>query len=116
VQVTRDRTIQPLESLLRAIRKVQPTEPDRITVGRDADNDVVIPDTTVSAHHAWFRERAGRLELVDAGSRNGTWVGALRLPPRGPVGTPIGQRLRFGELTFRLLDAEGLWRLVHEEH
>jgi hypothetical protein len=115
VQATRNRTTQPLESLLRAVRKVLPTEPERISIGREPDNDVVIPDSTVSAHHAWFRERAGRLELFDAGSRNGTWVGALRLPPRGWVGTPIGQLLRFGELSFRLLDAEGLWRLVHDE-
>jgi hypothetical protein len=117
MQPVRARTTQPLESLVLAVRRAQPGDSERITVGREASNDIVISDSTISKQHAWFRERAGRLDLADAGSRNGTWVGALRLPPNGsPVGTPTGQQLRFGDLSFRLLDAEGLWRQVHGGH
>jgi hypothetical protein len=111
--VLRDPKAQPLELLVHRVRKTTDVDPEMITVGRAPSNDIVIDDSTVSKSHAWFRERGPRLELVDAGSRNGTWVGSLRLPPRGsPVGIPVGQLLRFGLISFRLLDAEGLWRAI----
>ena len=47
----------------------------RTRIGRDPYNDIVIDDPLVSRFHAELRARPdGRHELVDLGSRNGTFV------------------------------------------
>jgi ABC-type multidrug transport system ATPase subunit len=47
----------------------------RARIGRDADNDIVVDDLLVSRFHAELRARPDGLhELVDLGSRNGTFV------------------------------------------
>ncbi|HEV2982726.1 MAG TPA: ATP-binding cassette domain-containing protein [Solirubrobacteraceae bacterium] len=47
----------------------------RVRIGRDSDNDVVVPDLLVSRFHAELRARSdGRRELLDLNSRNGTFV------------------------------------------
>jgi pSer/pThr/pTyr-binding forkhead associated (FHA) protein len=76
-----------------------------ITVGRTGNNDVVLDDGTVSRFHAWFqRETDGRYIVTDAGSKNGSFVGGVRLTPRRPSPVSDGTRVRFGhvELTFYL--------------
>jgi pSer/pThr/pTyr-binding forkhead associated (FHA) protein len=52
----------------------------RITLGRAADNDVVVDDAGVSRHHAIFHcTAAGGLEITDLGSHNGTFVNGDRI-------------------------------------
>jgi ABC transport system ATP-binding/permease protein len=47
----------------------------RTRIGRDLQNDIVVDDPLVSRFHAELRARSdGRRELVDLGSRNGTFV------------------------------------------
>ena len=47
----------------------------RTRIGRDLANEIVVDDPLVSRFHAELRERSdGRHELVDLGSRNGTFV------------------------------------------
>ena len=45
-----------------------------ITIGREPDNDLVIDEYGVSGHHARLLVHSDRLELVDCGSVNGTYV------------------------------------------
>lgn len=77
-----------------------------ITVGRTENNDLVLADTSVSRFHAYFLEDARRKvwRLVDAESKNGTWVGAQKLQQSTQVELQDKARLRFGdvELTFLL--------------
>ena len=98
-----------------AIRKVFDTFPQMITVGRTANNDLVLPDVSVSKFHAFFRGLPGGKghELVDAGSKNGTWVVSQELAPRGD-GLPVklGDRLRFGRVEFTVVDAGVCWDTV----
>jgi FHA domain-containing protein len=104
-----------------AIRKVIDTFPNMITVGRTANNDLVVADVSVSKFHAYFRE-AGRetgkqgargIELSDAGSKNGTWVGEQELAPRGEaVPVKVGDRLRFGRIGFTVVDAGVCWDTI----
>ncbi|MCX8497631.1 MAG: FHA domain-containing protein [Akkermansiaceae bacterium] len=49
-----------------------------ITLGRGADNDVVIPSNSVSTHHANLKRTASGYELHDAGSTNGIMVDDVR--------------------------------------
>lgn len=48
------------------------------TVGRDAENDIVIDDESVSTHHAEIRLEDGRHILKDLGSTNGLRVNGDR--------------------------------------
>jgi hypothetical protein len=98
-----------------AIRKVFDTFPQMITLGRTANNDLVVSDTSVSKFHAFFRALPGGKghELCDAGSKNGTWVGGVELAPRGEGQlVKLGDRLRFGRVEFTVVDAGVCWDTV----
>ena len=78
--------------------------PDRITIGRTANNDVVIPDTSVSRLHAYVRRSGDVWSLADAGSKNGTWLRGEALEARKERPLPSRATLRLGDvdLTFYL--------------
>jgi len=59
-----------------------------ITLGRASNNDIVIPDGSVSKFQAFIRLLDGRPMLQDADARNGTRVGQVTVPARGE-GEPI---------------------------
>jgi transcriptional regulator with GAF, ATPase, and Fis domain len=48
-------------------------------VGKSADNDLVLPDSTVSRHHIEIERTDRGLIVRDLGSRNGTSVGGVRI-------------------------------------
>ena len=91
------------------ILKVQQQFPSMITVGRTQNNDVVVADTSISKFHAFFRMANGGIEVADAGSRNGSFVGDARLVKNHAVPVKPGDRLRFARLAFQLLDASSCW-------
>jgi len=101
--------------LVLPLRKVQSTFPSMITVGRTENNDLVIADEQVSKFHAFFRIVGERVELTDAGSRNGTFVGSRRLAARG-ASAPLNPRDRFafGAVEFQLFDARGCWEQLRQ--
>lgn len=101
--------------LVLPLRKVQSTFPSMITVGRTENNDLVIPDEQVSKFHAFFRIVGDRVELSDAGSRNGTFVGSRRLQARG-ASAPLNKsdRFAFGAVEFQLFDARGCWEWLRQ--
>jgi hypothetical protein len=96
------------------IRKVQEAFASMITVGRTNNNDIVIEDVQVSKFHAFFRLSEDKLELADAGSRNGTFIGKIRLESKGAA-QPVrqGETIRFGHLEFVLLESGSLWDRLH---
>jgi hypothetical protein len=59
------------------------TEPDKITIGRSPNNDIVVYNKLVSRKHAYLqlgREDQGCF-LVDAGSSNGTFLNNNQITP-----------------------------------
>ncbi len=103
---------QAVELLLLPVRKVQDNFPSMITLGRTANNDVVVPDVQVSKFHAFFRllPDGVRFELADAGSRNGTTVRGKKLEPRGAAqALSFGDLCGFGKLEFSFLDSGTCW-------
>jgi len=52
-----------------------------VTVGRAANNDIVLPYEGISKFHAYFSNLGGSWVLVDAKSTNGTFIEARRLAP-----------------------------------
>lgn len=73
-------------------------EGDRIRVGREPDNDVVLEDPSVSRRHAEFVRTEEGFAIADLGSRNGTYLGEARVGSEAPL--TDGARLRLGRLKF----------------
>jgi len=89
--------------------KVQEQFPSMITLGRTQNNDIVVADTSISKFHAFFRVVDGVVEVADAGSRNGSFVGTRRLAPKQPAQLRAGDQLRFARLAFVLREADACW-------
>jgi type II secretory ATPase GspE/PulE/Tfp pilus assembly ATPase PilB-like protein len=71
----------------------------KLTIGRQADNDVVLKDPGASRHHCVIEKANGQYHLKDLQTRNGTWIGENRvveaiLDPDEPV--------RIGQTTLRI--------------
>ena len=68
----------------------QPVPRAGLTVGKAADNDVVLVDPFVSSRHLRIEPRAGRWYLADLGSTNGTLLGGTRVERAElPFGLPL---------------------------
>ncbi|MBL9113667.1 MAG: FHA domain-containing protein [Verrucomicrobiaceae bacterium] len=52
---------------------------DRVTVGRNEGNDIVVPDSSVSGSHGEFSNEGGAWVFTDLGSTNGTKVNGERV-------------------------------------
>jgi hypothetical protein len=108
---------QPPTLAIFPIRKVQPIFPNMITVGRTSNNDIVLADASVSKFHAYFepqRSESNDLLLSDAASTNGTFVDEQRIAKDGPgVAVSLRSQIRFGKVSFALLDAGACWDLVN---
>lgn len=94
------------------LKKPGAAYPDRITVGRTSNNDVVLPDHAVSRLHVYFRVREGRWFVADAGSKNGATVDGVVLAPRKEQALVGAERLRLGELELLFVLAEALYELL----
>lgn len=70
------------------------------TIGRDADNAIVVDDPHVSAHHAELRFERGQWWLRDLDSSNGTRLNGE--PVRAVVAVRHGDVLQCGRVRFSL--------------
>ena len=52
---------------------------DRLTIGREVDNDVALDEPGVSRYHAVVERRGESYTVRDLNSSNGTWVGSARI-------------------------------------
>lgn len=74
----------------------------RVVIGRGEGCEVRLPDTSVSSRHASLRQRGGEYVILDEGSRNGTFLGPVRLPPQTPRVVRNGERVRVGRVWLEL--------------
>ncbi|MFT3773764.1 MAG: FHA domain-containing protein [Minicystis sp.] len=70
----------------------------RVVIGRGDGCEVRLPDPSVSSRHASLRQRGGEYVILDEGSRNGTFLGPVRLPPQTPRVVRSGERVRVGRV------------------
>jgi predicted component of type VI protein secretion system len=79
----------------------------RFTIGRDADNDLIIDDTTLSRRHALIECFEGMAQVSDCGSQNGTLLNGRPLSQATLLGD--GDVISFGsacEITVNIGRAE----------
>ena len=74
---------------------------ERLGIGTSPANELTLTDPTVSHYHLELRCEDGVL-VKDLGSRNGTFVGDVRV---NEAVVPIGTRIRIGRTVLALLDA-----------
>lgn len=87
--------------------------PERISVGRARNNDIVLADSSVSKLHAHFSFGDGtKQHLTDAGSRNGTRINEEALVEHVRTAVRPGDVITFGGTTVTYLDAAGLYELI----
>ncbi|MCS7209030.1 MAG: FHA domain-containing protein [Fimbriimonadales bacterium] len=73
--------------------------PNGLTIGRETDNGLIIPDPSVSRHHARIAVEGDALVVYDLGSTNGVFVNEQRVSKQ-PL--RAGDIVRFGAARFRV--------------
>ncbi len=68
-------------------------------IGRGSDNDLVVPDKSVSRHHALITIKDGRCLVRDLESANGTFLAGRRI---SDAQLAHGDQVRFGDIEFIL--------------
>lgn len=75
----------------------------RKTIGRGADNDIIIDDPSVSASHGWIIVQAGHYVIMNTLSTNGTYVNDKRIHE---ATLKHGDHIRLGEAELQFLTRE----------
>jgi pSer/pThr/pTyr-binding forkhead associated (FHA) protein len=82
-----------------------------VTLGRGAENELVIDDATLSrVHLVLMRAADGTWTVRDAGSSNGSRLEGQRLEPGKPLPLPPGSRLEAGGVRLTFHDPADLLR------
>ena len=66
-------------------------------LGRHSSNDIVLPDSSVSARHAWIIQDNGEFRLMNVLSTNGTHINENKVHE---AALTDGDRIRFGRAEF----------------
>jgi hypothetical protein len=74
-----------------------------VTVGRGPDNQLVIPESSVSWRHARLQRKAEGWVLTDLGDTNGIWVGVKRVTE---LALQAGQLFRIGGVALEFVPDE----------
>jgi pSer/pThr/pTyr-binding forkhead associated (FHA) protein len=76
------------------------------TIGRSADNDIVLDEDIVSRHHAVFEYKDNTWYITDSGSTNGTLVNGNQIEPQLRCSLKEGDELSIGNyvITFRMTE------------
>jgi len=82
---------------------------DKIYIGRSPNNDIVIPDQTVSSNHAVIGFLGGQVAIIDLGSKNGTFVNLEQLEPEQYVPLEDEDIISFGRYSFQFFTAKGFY-------
>jgi hypothetical protein len=79
----------------------EPTTPSHVTIGRAAQNDIILYNKMVSKDHAYLEipEKGGNCSLVDVGSKNGTLLNGEEVTPNKTYTLEDGDEISFGPET-----------------
>jgi hypothetical protein len=90
--------------------------PDRISVGRAPNCDVVIRLPMISKVHAHILvQGAGSYGLADNGASNATFVNGRKLEAKKVMDLRVGDQVAFGSLEVEFVDTERLYGILRSE-
>jgi flagellar motor switch/type III secretory pathway protein FliN len=75
----------------------------QLSIGRDDDNDVVLPAQAIASQHARLILKDGELSLEDLGGRLGTYLGDERIQPNRPCSLRSGDEFTVFPYRFRVV-------------
>jgi hypothetical protein len=88
-------------------------EGNTVSIGREEDNEVVLPDRRISRRHAVIEREGDRYYIRDCGSKNGTFVNGNLLQARVPLKDGDAIQIATG-FTLTFVDAGATTPLVFE--
>lgn len=107
----------PVQSLLHRVWPlapcVRPLSERYITLGHDAECDVVIPEHTLSSNHCAF-SKTQPTKVADLGSLNGTFINDRVIPARKPIRIEDGAGVTIGRLKLRYHTPDGFIARLQE--
>lgn len=77
----------------------------RLSIGRDSSNDLVLDDSETSGFHANIFVEGGGVEIVDLGSTNGVLVNGKTINSREQI--KAWDRVKIGATEFEVVDTDG---------
>ena len=83
-----------------------------VLVGRTGDNDLAIPEYSISKRHCFFEFLPGEILLFDCGSTNGTLLDGQRLEPKKGTRLKGGEIVTLGRYAFMYQPADGFLQYV----
>ncbi|MBN2394158.1 MAG: PD40 domain-containing protein [Anaerolineae bacterium] len=83
-----------------------PMKAGGLTVGREADNDIILDDLKASRHHARLESDGRVYRITDLGSTNGTYLAGIKLRRNVPEVWNPEQTVRIGQTWLRLVLAK----------
>ena len=110
-----DLNFDPMPNVMQVVAvKKNPDNPfpDRLTIGRATNCDVVIRFAFISKVHAHLFVQGDKLTLRDNKAANGTFHNHKKLDAAGSRSIRLGDTLGFGALELELIDASRLYQLL----
>jgi len=85
-----------------------------ITLGRAANNDVILGDNTLSKVHGWFLppHKGDAWCYVDNESTNGTKINKHKILPQRPMHLKFGDELTTGNIQMLFLSRDNIFDLI----
>lgn len=80
-----------------------PLEKTPTTLGKAADNTLVLTDGEIAPHHAQISWDGNHYQVIDVGSQTGTWLNEQQIPLHTPHNLQSADFIRIGNLELQFL-------------
>jgi len=94
------------------VKKPGASFPDRITIGRTSNNDIVVADASISRLHAYVKRDGKQWVVADGGSKNGSWLKGASLEARRERPLESRNVLRIGDVDLTFYLASDLYSVL----
>lgn len=107
-----------IQLLVYSLRRGGKSAGHLVTVGRAPNNDVAIPDLSISRFHAFVKPcEDGTFMIQDASSTNGTTVNGVNVPAQGQgqaMSLKAGDNVRLGQVELTYLTPQALMEFAQQ--
>ncbi|MBF0134917.1 MAG: FHA domain-containing protein [Magnetococcus sp. DMHC-1] len=88
---------------------------EKLTIGRDSDSDIVIPDYAISKKHAEIRVVHKDCFIKDRGAKNKIYINGVLLSSNSESVLKNGDLLKLGRYKFYLMSSQALYDIFNAE-